>query len=515
MLRLLKFSVILLLTCTAHAQPLPELIPYRKGNHWGFSDAAGNIRIKCIYRRVDPFKEGSALALNNYKYGTIDRNGKPLIPFRYSSLYFVSRNYAIVTVNNGDDNSYGVVNRNGKVILRPVYSYVQYANGYFIASIKNLLPSYYWKSNSWSRGSSRQQLFDSTGRRIGESFPRVNFFSQGWAVVKHTSGYSYMNMRGDFLNSRPFASASPFREGYAVVRTQERERECAMIDTTGKLYILDGIDQAGSFSEGLACVVIGKKAGYIDKNFKMVIPPVFENIRTGNKGFQNGFAQQTLQGENCIIDTRGNIRIKGGSIYLDTNFISVYKDDHTSLKLFSREGKLLNDSGYRSLSSFTNGYAVCHKVSPEGSILAGCIDSSGREVIPCRYKMLRIVSGGYCIFQDTSQYIGLMNMRGEVVLPEYYQTLSGFNSEGIAYAESRNGHSYLIDTCGTVRVELSHSRYVNNSNSEQPPGSIIPLRRKDFYSMSEFDIYGYVDMTGRKFFEGEMTPHQPPPVYGE
>ena len=50
----------------------PDLIPYRKGENWGFSDASKKLIIPAHYDYVERFSEGLALVSLNGKYGFID-----------------------------------------------------------------------------------------------------------------------------------------------------------------------------------------------------------------------------------------------------------------------------------------------------------------------------------------------------------------------------------------------------------------------------------------------------------
>lgn len=101
------------------------------------------------------------------------------------------------------------------------------------------------------------------------------------------------------------------------------------IDLAGRRLPNCNYDYAMDFSDGLACVTMNGKSGYIDKTGKIVIPLIFdgempqtvdnaerEMWETCNwhidaiydiRQFNNGLAIQRYNGENVIIDKRGNI----------------------------------------------------------------------------------------------------------------------------------------------------------------------------------------------------------------
>lgn len=72
---------------------LPDLIPYRKGNKWGFCNRKKEIVIACVYDKVGQFSEGlAAISIgfafsfrdNNIgKLGFIDTKGDIVIPMTY------------------------------------------------------------------------------------------------------------------------------------------------------------------------------------------------------------------------------------------------------------------------------------------------------------------------------------------------------------------------------------------------------------------------------------------------
>jgi hypothetical protein len=70
----ITFLFILLGTTLGICQP--ELIPYRKGDKWGFCDRNKKIVIPCKYDCVFSFREGLACVQLNGKCGFIDKEGK-------------------------------------------------------------------------------------------------------------------------------------------------------------------------------------------------------------------------------------------------------------------------------------------------------------------------------------------------------------------------------------------------------------------------------------------------------
>ena len=83
-----------------------SLIPFRKGDKWGFCDKDKKIIIDVKYDFVRLFCEGIALVTLNDKRGFIDTTGKEITPLKYG---FNTRDFfegfAVVELNN----KYGLI----------------------------------------------------------------------------------------------------------------------------------------------------------------------------------------------------------------------------------------------------------------------------------------------------------------------------------------------------------------------------------------------------------------------
>ena len=78
----------LFLACTLPVfaqEPDMTIIPYRKGDLWGYSTTDKNIFIKPEYEEANLFYEGYAVVKKGGKYGYINKEGKVVIPFKFFS----------------------------------------------------------------------------------------------------------------------------------------------------------------------------------------------------------------------------------------------------------------------------------------------------------------------------------------------------------------------------------------------------------------------------------------------
>jgi hypothetical protein len=82
-------------TCL-HAQ---ELIPYRKGDKWGFCTPDKKVVVQPKYDDAEDFKEGLAQVKLNRKWGFIDKTGKEILPPKYDYAKYFQEGLAEVKLN--------------------------------------------------------------------------------------------------------------------------------------------------------------------------------------------------------------------------------------------------------------------------------------------------------------------------------------------------------------------------------------------------------------------------------
>lgn len=72
------------------------LIPYRKGDKWGFCNEKKNILVEPKYDDAVPFSEGLAGVRLNNKYGYIDKTGQEITPLKYDEARSFDKGFALV-----------------------------------------------------------------------------------------------------------------------------------------------------------------------------------------------------------------------------------------------------------------------------------------------------------------------------------------------------------------------------------------------------------------------------------
>lgn len=292
---------------------LPELIPYRKGNKWGFCNRKKEIVIACEYDSVELFAEGLAIVGRKQKYilkyGFIDKRGNEVIPLIYDGVYSFSEGLARVNIGSY---RYGFINKNGDVIIPFVYDddlhptekdwkkYHYFSDGLARVSMKGqdgiidksgniVVPFIYDYIGPFKEGlalvvkDQKRGFIDKLGNviipLIYQSYKYYDYddFSEGLVCVTKESRSGFINKNGNVIIPFQYVDVKSFSESLAVAvicsRSSPRtEFKYGFIDKTGKVIIPFIYDWAFSFSEGLAKVRKDNYWGFIDKNGNTVIP---------------------------------------------------------------------------------------------------------------------------------------------------------------------------------------------------------------------------------------------------
>jgi hypothetical protein len=272
---------------------LPELIPYRKGDKWGFCDRNKKIIIACIYDWVDFFYDGYALVEFDGKYNYIDNSNEPLFDLPLDVAQRFSEGLAFVRNKNVN----GFINTNGEVVI-PI-------EGMYALDFKNSIATVY-ENLSGNPADYFAKIIDKYGRTLWDITPGSTghypeYFSEGFYIFVNTeyvydynySDYYFKSFDGKIeLNGhriingykyRGFDTARPFSEGFSAVRLTgnifpdgKETSHWYYMDRAGTLK-LGTFVECGNFSCGLAPVKKGYSDtwGYINATGEMAIPAKF------------------------------------------------------------------------------------------------------------------------------------------------------------------------------------------------------------------------------------------------
>lgn len=310
------------------------LIPFRKGNRFGFSDVNKKIIIEPKYDDVSVFKDGLARVELYGQFGFIDKTGQVIIPIKYesgTSRIFEDSSYFDVIVagltdkiKNSDlikaklNGKYGFINKTGKEVIPFKYELAENfledlavvssneKYGFIDQTGKEIIPLKYDHAKSFWGGLARVELngkfgfIDKTGKEIiPPKYDLAESFSEDLASVRLNGKWGFIDMVGkEVIPVKYDYGFSPFSQGLAGV---ELNGKYGFIDKTGKEIIPFKYDFLGYFKEGLVTIKSNGKYGFIDATGREIISPKYD----GALFFSEGLAAVNLNDKLGFIDKTG------------------------------------------------------------------------------------------------------------------------------------------------------------------------------------------------------------------
>ncbi|MEO0233877.1 MAG: WG repeat-containing protein [candidate division WOR-3 bacterium] len=159
----------------------PELIPYRKGDKWGFCDRNKKIVIECKYDFVEPFYNGFAIVNINDEVFFINTKGEESEPPSTEEQQQEVQPEVLLEVFE-ENGLYGYKDKTGNVLIKPQYQEAQaFSNG--LASVK--------KNNRWGYIDTKGNLI------IPYKYDSSWMFDNGLALVGVDGYLGYIDAKGN------------------------------------------------------------------------------------------------------------------------------------------------------------------------------------------------------------------------------------------------------------------------------------------------------------------------------
>lgn len=263
---------------------------------------------------------------------------------------------------------------------------------------------------------------------INSQFEDAFNFSEGLALFKTNDGkYGFIGEDGKYVVNPIYKDASSFSEGLACVVMENGKPQ--YIDKSNKiLFTVDKADYCFGFKEGLARIKVKGKWGFIDKNGKVVVNPIYEEALD----FKDGLAAVSKKDEKKDEVLWGYID-KKGAVKINFQFV---KDKE---KLFCEPG------------SFSDGLAF---TSSDGKQW-GCIDKEGKYQInpqfegeignPYEFK------NGFSVVAQGGSY-GYIDKKGKYVINPQFKTAKRFSCNNLAAVQNSDGKWGFVNKEGKYEI---------------------------------------------------------------
>ena len=258
----------------------PFLIPYRKGDKWGYCDRNKNIVIDCIYDFADKFYEDrSWVLIRENDWYIIDKKGKRYAHyclntyFHHDGIGFYSEGL----VSFRCDCEWVCLDKYGKVPF-PTDNY------FYIGPFKDGF------AHVTSVITHKVGLINRKGEEVIPcQFDTIGYFIGGFAPVIKSDKKGYL----DIFTSEIYEGETGYNNIHTVYNEELKKHKIAKdsIDYDAirdKLSLTHTYDEIHEFSEGLASVTKNGKLGYINLVGELVIPIKYDHRLMGT--FTDGIA---------------------------------------------------------------------------------------------------------------------------------------------------------------------------------------------------------------------------------
>lgn len=242
-------------------------------------------------------------------------------------------------------------------------------------------------------------------------------------------------------------------------------------------------DYIGPFRNGFAPVAIDNKFGFINGNLQLIVPCIYENYQSWDLGacFVHGLVPVKLNGKWGMIDTLGKEVLNFEYTWINPMHVVAgitVLCKNNKLGFINKMGEFITPIHYDKIWYPKNGLCKVERGS-----LIGYIDTTGKEIIPCKYEDGHSLSKEGLIPVKLKGKWGYMNKQEKVIIPFQYEFAGEFN-EGLATVSNANSAGFISVKGDTIiPFVYTKNKYYEFSNG--------------FVQITKNDKYGYINKQGK------------------
>lgn len=307
-----------------------------------------------------------------------------------------------------------------------------------------------------------------TGERLSEKYLDAKPFKEGFALVKTSEGWTFINQNFERINEDYYLDATQFSEGIAL--TVKNGEHIKAIGTDGKvIFELTDADKAEPFKFGHSIITLTDGgSALIDKSGKNVFETKYL-ITDYNEDYIIVADPRIANGD--ILNPYGVINYNHMTIlplgYSDIDFCKdgfivgkTEKGNETCYGLTGYDGRELIDINYNSLKEYGDEYVF--SIADQAGMLCGIMDTEqniihhGRltDMIPCGDSGKAIA---YTYEDGESEYdvkCGVINKKGEWVIEPKFAEISSHNGKEFIVKPESSTYGYgIIKSDGEIIIQ--------------------------------------------------------------
>lgn len=387
-----------------------------------------------------------------------------------------------------------------------------------------------------------------------DKYMEIGTFNNGYAIVRNSEGYNFINEQGELLSQEWFDKADDFSNGYAYVH---KGNTANFIDTEGR-FIFKEFQYAGTksrfYKNGVAIVTyLGNETTIINQKGKKLLKDTFDSIepfygkyavaikklRNHNPAEPNIYWNY----EHHIIDCYGNdLKTKYKSLDQVAEGIFVaYDKEKGGQFLVDAKCNMIGDIVFDShRGGFKDGYMLIKKQDTYNMI-----DKNGRLLFKKWYENIEYIGNGLFKVRDIENSLdksnndtpqkkyNFMTLDGSLLSPNWYNTVYNFHNgmavvgddsyrilyldgtlsseifkdinEAFSYINAKKEAIELERIKNETKKELRRVHGFGNPNYEYPDGTLFFQKPKGLVSNMSEGNFAY-------YYRGDLTIYN---KYGE
>ena len=360
-------------------------------------------------------------------------------------------------------------------------------------------------------------VIDTHGNEITEFvYSEISKLSAGYfAACKLVEGKKvcgFVSKKGEEYEFQ-YDNCFPFENDFAAVK---KKGKWGFVNQDFKIVIPLKFDNVLRFSEGFVEVMQEGKWGFIDIDGRYLVKPTYEETWE----FQNGFAMIKKDGKYGFIDKDGNEAIKplyNGWRLFSKDKLALVNDEKRGWKIIDSLGnEFPEDPSLRLMSPSINEFSLVkvRKEISEGIYKYGYLDLKGNEMIPIEYDEIG------SMYEVEATGAGKYNEDGKLkycLVTSKGKELTGFKFDHVHYFYEgpisivRNNLSEEEFSKRKIKVgdtEVEYFEGISLSGAINEKGEIvIPIdyhRLSPIYSQQIDDFFNQCLFTTQKIMRGNV-----------
>jgi len=237
---------------------------------------------------------------------------------------------------------------------------------------------------------------------------------------------------------------------------------CGFKNTVNEKMITKFIyDNATKFHDGLACVFIDSKYGYINKKGEIVVPIIYDVTEyfmgSHDYNFYCGLTEVKQNNKYGFVDKNGVVKIPiiyDSVGYFNERMVSV--STNYKYGYLNNFGEIVVPLIYDFATSFKDGFG---EVSLRGKY--GFVNILGELIIPCKFKIVKHFGEGYAAVCLNNKF-GFTDIEGNMMIPYIFEN----PYDGSFYEYDNTKYELYVFKNGECLVEFKNKFVAINKSGE-------------------------------------------------